>query len=44
MFTGQLLLDCFGDHMCLGLLLVIELEGNNNPARMVPLNNYIYTI
>ena len=40
----QLLLDCFDDHIYLGLPLMMELEAMNNPARLVPLTCYIYPI
>ena len=33
----QLLLDCFDDHIYLGLPLMMELEAMNNPARLIPL-------
>ena len=38
----QLLLDCFDDHIYLGLPLMMELEAMNNPARLIPLTSYIY--
>ena len=40
----QLLLDCFDDHIYLGLPLMMELEAMNNPARLIPLTSYIYPI
>ena len=39
----QLLLDCFDDHIYLGLSLMMELEAMNNLARLVPLTSYIYS-
>ena len=39
----QLLLDCFDDHVYLGLSLMMELEAMNNLARLVPLTSYIYS-
>ena len=38
----QLLLDCFDAHIYIGLPLMMELEAMNNPARLIPLTNYIY--